>query len=79
MDLLKYIIYAKGGEKMKKISFVLALCILFSFGANIIASAEEYAVTPRYNNASNVSCKFNNKKLKTNQKRNYLKEKRLIR
>ena len=44
---------------MKKISFVLALCILFSFGASIIASAEEYAVTPRYNNASNVSCKFN--------------------
>lgn len=43
---------------MKKISFVLALCLLLSFGMNIVASAEEYAVTPRYNNVSDINCAF---------------------
>ncbi|MBQ7389496.1 MAG: hypothetical protein IJW02_00165 [Clostridia bacterium] len=43
---------------MKKISFVLALCLLLSFGMNVVASAEEYAVTPRYNNVSNINCVF---------------------
>ena len=43
---------------MKKISFVLALCILLSLGMNVVASAEEYALTPRNNNVSNVSCLF---------------------
>lgn len=43
---------------MKKISFILALCIIFSFGFNVIASAEEYKVTPRFNNASIVECTF---------------------
>ena len=43
---------------MKKISFVLALCLLLSFGMNVVASAEEYAVTPRYNNVSRVDCFF---------------------
>ena len=43
---------------MKKISFVLVLCLLLSFGMNIIASAEEYTVEPRLNNASNIDCSF---------------------
>ena len=43
---------------MKKISFVLMLCFILSFGMNIVASAEEYAVEPRLNNASNVECSF---------------------
>ena len=49
----------KGGEKMKKISLVLILCLLLSFGTGIISSAEEYSINPRYNNLSNVSCYFN--------------------
>lgn len=43
---------------MKKISFVLMLCLLLSFGMNIIASAEEYTVEPRFNNASDIKCNF---------------------
>ena len=43
---------------MKKISFVLILCLLLSLGMNIVASAEEYAVTPRYNNVSSIGCTF---------------------
>ena len=43
---------------MKKISFILMLCLLLSFGMNIVASAEEYAVTPRYNNVSDINCVF---------------------
>lgn len=43
---------------MKKISFVLALCLLLSFGMNVVALAEEYAVTPRYNNVSNINYEF---------------------
>ena len=35
---------------MKKISFVLVLCIFLSFGMNIVASAEENSILPRYNN-----------------------------
>lgn len=50
--------YAKGGENMKKISFIIVLCLLFSFGLNIVVSAEEYAVEPRLNNAINVECSF---------------------
>ena len=43
---------------MKKISFVLALCLLLSFGMNVVASAEEYAVTPRYNNVGDIDYVF---------------------
>ena len=43
---------------MKKISFVLMLCFILSFGMNIVASAEEYTVEPRLNNASDVECNF---------------------
>ena len=43
---------------MKKISFVLMLCLILSFGMNIVASAEEYTVEPRLNNASDVECNF---------------------
>ena len=43
---------------MKKISFVLALCLFLGFGMNVVASAEEYAVEPRLNNASNIDCNF---------------------
>ncbi|MBQ7344098.1 MAG: hypothetical protein IJW53_04995 [Clostridia bacterium] len=43
---------------MKKISFVLVLCLLLGFGMNIVVSAEEYAVEPRLNNASNIDCSF---------------------
>ena len=44
---------------MKKISLVLVMCIIFSFAANVIASAEEYGVEPRLNNASEINCEFN--------------------
>ena len=43
---------------MKRISFILALCIIFSFGLNVIASAEEYSISPRLNNADNIQCSF---------------------
>ena len=43
---------------MKKISFVLTLCLFLSFGMNLVASAEEYTVEPRFNNASDVECNF---------------------
>ena len=43
---------------MKKISFVLVLCLLLGFGMNVVASAEEYTTTPRYNNASTIDCLF---------------------
>lgn len=43
---------------MKKISFVLVLCLLMCFGMNVVASAEEYTVEPRFNNASDVECNF---------------------
>ena len=44
---------------MKKISFVLILCLVLSFGMNIIASAEEYAAEPRLNNVYQIECRFN--------------------
>ena len=43
---------------MKKISFVLVLCLLVCFGMNVVASAEEYAATPRYSNVRTVECDF---------------------
>ena len=43
---------------MKKISFMLVLLIVLSIGTNIIASAEEYGVNPRLNNANNIQCSF---------------------
>lgn len=43
---------------MKKISFVLVLCLLLGFGMNVVASAEEYTATPRYNNVRTVECSF---------------------
>ena len=43
---------------MKKISLMLVLCIILSFGTNIVASAEEYTVTPRYNNLIYADCTF---------------------
>ena len=43
---------------MKKISFMLVLLIVLSIGTNIIASAEEYGVNPRFNNVNNIQCKF---------------------
>jgi hypothetical protein len=48
----------KGGENMRKISFALVLCILFSFGMNVVASASENAIEPRFNNVSNIKCTF---------------------
>ena len=42
----------KGGGKMKKIAIILIICILFSFGTSITASAEEYDILPRYANAN---------------------------
>ena len=35
---------------MKRISILLILCLIMSYGTGIIASAEEYAVNPRYSN-----------------------------
>lgn len=43
---------------MKKVSFVLILCLLLSFSTSIIVSATEYGVNPRYNNLSSVHCNF---------------------
>ena len=43
---------------MKKVSVVLILCLLLSFGTSIVASAEEYAVNPRYNNSIDVRYSF---------------------
>ena len=43
---------------MKKISVILILSLLLTFGMNIIASAQEYNVEPRYNNSSYVRCNF---------------------
>ena len=43
---------------MKKVSFVLILCLLLSFSTSIIASATEYGVNPRYNNSRDVICDF---------------------
>lgn len=43
---------------MKKISFMLVILIVLSIGTNIIASAEEYGVNPRFNNANNIKCEF---------------------
>ena len=53
-----YIMTLKRGEKMKKISVILILSLLLTFGTNVIASAEEYAVEPRYNNSNYVRCNF---------------------
>ena len=39
---------------MKKISLVLILCLILSFGMSIVVSAEEYNINPRLNNA--MSC-----------------------
>ena len=43
---------------MKKVSLVLILCLLLSFGTSIVASAEEYGINPRYNNLNSVHCNF---------------------
>ena len=43
---------------MKKISLILVICIIFSLLACVIASAEEYAIDPRYNNANHIDCVF---------------------
>lgn len=43
---------------MKRISFVLILCLLLSFSTQILASAEETTISPRINNASDVKCNF---------------------
>ena len=48
----------KGGENMKRISLLLVLCLLLSFGMSIISSAEEYKINPRYNNTSLVDYGF---------------------
>ena len=43
---------------MKKISLMLIFCIILSFGTSMVASAEEYAVIPRYNNVMYAICNF---------------------
>lgn len=43
---------------MKKVSIILIMCLLMSFGMSVIASANEYTVEPRYNNANAISYNF---------------------
>ena len=43
---------------MKRISILLILCLIMSYGTGIIASAEEYAVNPRYSNLTYCTCNF---------------------
>lgn len=43
---------------MKKISILLVLCLLLSFGTSIISSASEYTPMPRYANVSTADCVF---------------------
>ena len=43
---------------MKRISILLILCLIMSYGTGIIASAEEYAVNPRYSNLTSYTCDF---------------------
>ena len=43
---------------MKRISILLILCLIMSYGTGIIASAEEYAVNPRYSNLTSYACDF---------------------
>ena len=48
----------KGGEKMKKIAVILIICIMCSFTASVVASAEEKNISPRLNNASSAKFDF---------------------
>ena len=48
----------KGGEKMKRISLILIVCLLVSFTSGILASAKEYSIDPRYNNSNAVNHTF---------------------
>ena len=43
---------------MKKVSFILILCLLCSFCTSIVASAKGNEIAPRLNNAGTITCSF---------------------
>ena len=43
---------------MKRIAFLLVICLLCSFGTSIVSSAEENNISSRLNNVNTVNCYF---------------------